>query len=143
MNGLSSVLTAFCAACVLIGSLYMLCPDGAMSRTVKYALSLVFLISVIASAGLGIKTADFDFNIPEIPETDTAELETASARYVYSYALSSAGIDFSEITVCTDKTADNRIIITKVIIKSPCTKSEIIAALGEAAQNYEVEIINE
>ena len=40
MNFLSSAITAFCAACIFIGTLYILCPEGAVSKSVKYILSL-------------------------------------------------------------------------------------------------------
>ena len=50
MNGLSLFITSFCGACVLIGALYILCPDSAMSKSIKYALSLVFIISVITGS---------------------------------------------------------------------------------------------
>lgn len=143
MNTLTSLLTAFCASCVFIGALYMLCPDGVMSKAVKYILGLVFLLSVIAAAGITVKTPDIDFSFPQSVYEDTASLDAASAEYVYSYALQSAGIDFSQITVCTDKTADGSIIISKVIIRSDCERERILSALGEAAKNYEVEIINE
>lgn len=143
MNFLSSVLITFCAACVFIGALYMLCPDGVMSKPVKYILGLCFLITVISAAGITVKTPDIDFSLPETVTEDTESLEIASAEYVYSYLLTAANIDFSQITVCTDKSDDGSIIINKVIIRSDCQREKIIEALGEAAKNHEVEIINE
>lgn len=143
MNFLSSVLITFCAACVFIGALYMLCPDGVMSKPVKYILGLCFLITVISAAGITVKTPDIDFSLPETVTEDTESLEIASAEYVYSYILTAANIDFSQITVCTDKSDDGSIIINKVIIRSDCQREKIIEALGEAAKNHEVEIINE
>lgn len=143
MNFLSSVLITFCAACVFIGALYMLCPDGVMSKPVKYILGLCFLITVISAAGITVKTPVIDFSLPETVTEDTESLEIASAEYVYSYLLTAANIDFSQITVCTDKSDDGSIIINKVIIRSDCQREKIIEALGEAAKNHEVEIINE
>ena len=121
----------------------MLCPDGVMSKPVKYILGLCFLITVISAAGITVKTPDIDFSLPETVNEDTENLEIASAEYVYSYLLTAANIDFSQITVCTDKSDDDSIIITKVIIRSDCQREKIIKALGEAAKNHEVEIINE
>jgi len=142
MNILSSILVSFCAACIFIGALYMLCPDGTMSKTVKYILGLVFLVSVISAAGITVKMPDIDFSPPDTVN-QSARLDTASAKYVYSYILENAGIDFSEITVCTDKSADGSIIISKVIIRSDCERERILSVLGEAGKNHEVEIINE
>lgn len=143
MNYIEAFLIAFCAAAVFIGALYMLCPDGAMSKPVKYLLSLAFLLTVISVAGITVKNVEpeLDFSVPET--IDAAALETSSAEYVYSYALSSAGIEFSRIEIFTDKTEDGSISINKVIIYSGCERQKIIDALGEATKNIEVEVINE
>lgn len=143
MSYVSSFLVSFCAAAVFIGALYMLCPDGAMNKSIKYLLSLVFLLSVISVAGITVKNAgpDISFSPPEA--SNTAELELSSARYVYSYALSSSGIEFSEIEIFTDKTEDGSISINKVIIHSGCERQKIIDALGEATKNIEVEVIDD
>ena len=143
MNFFSSFAAAFCGACVFIGVLYFLCPQGALSKSVQYVLSLIFLLSVISAAAIAI--GKWELNIPEI-ETDyidTESLDAATAEYIISYLLGAENIEFDEITVCTDKTENGSISINKVIICSDCEKSRIIAALGEAADNIEVEIIND
>ena len=120
MSGLSTFLTSLCAASVFIGAVHLICPDGNMGKPVKYVLSL-----------------------DAAAEVSDEELKTASAKYVYEQALKSNKINFTEITVCTDKTEDGSIVISKVIIFSDCAEERIRAALGEAAQNIEVEIVNE
>ena len=62
---------------------------------------------------------------------------------MYVKVLKSAEINFSEITVCTDKTEDGGIVISKLIIYSDCAEERIRGALGAAAENIEVEIVNE
>ena len=110
-----------------------------MSKSIKYALSLVFIISVItAAAAVGRIDISFDTNAVSAPSAD--ELAAASARYAYSYALEKEKINFSEINVCTDKSEDGSIIISKVIIYSDANKEDIFRALGEAAENYEIEV---
>lgn len=143
MNYFSSVVIAFCVACIIIGVLYILCPDGEISKTVKYVLGLCFILSVITATGINVKKADFDFSFSVIQNADSTALDTANAKLVYSMALQNSGIDFSEITVCTDKLRDGSIVINKVIIRSDCEKDKILSALGETAKVYEVEIINE
>lgn len=139
----SSLIGSFCASCVFIGALYMLCPDGVMSKTVKYILGLCFLLSVISVAGITAEIPQIDFTLPETAADTQESLEISSAEYVISQLLSASGIDFSEITVCTDKSEDGSIIINKVIIQSREEKEKIISCLGELTKNYEVEIINE
>lgn len=143
MSYITNLLTAFCAACVIIGALYMLCPDGALSKPVKYLLGLVFLLSIIAASGIRVAKTDSVFPPFEPTHPDSALLDSASAEFAYGICLEKAGIDFSEITVCTDKSDNGSIIISKVIIRSECKREEILAALGEAAENIEVEVINE
>lgn len=143
MNYFSSILTAFCVSCIIIGILYMICPDGTMSKSVRYVLGLCFLLAIIAATGITVKKPDIDFPLPQTVYSDSSALDIANARYAYSYALQSAGIDFSEITVCTDKLEDGSIVISKVIIRSDCERDKILSVLGKTAQIYEVEIINE
>lgn len=143
MNVLREVITAFCAASIFIGALYIICPDGVMNKSVKYILSLIFLITIVTATGITVKKADFNFNIPEYNEANAEPLDVAAAEYAYAYALQAADINFSKITVCTDKTQNGSIVINKVIICSTCEKSQILQALGEVSTNFEVEIINE
>ena len=143
MNYLSSVIVAFCVACIIIGALYILCPDGELSKSVRYVLGLSFILSIIAFTGITVKNPSAEFSFSSSQLTDSSDLDVANAKYVYSYALKSAGIDFSEITVCTDKQADGSIVINKVIIRSDCEREKILSVLGEMAKIYEVEIVNE
>ena len=143
MSSLTSFLTALCAACVFIGAIHIICPDGNMGKPVKYVLSLVFIVTVISSAGLLRGGFNADISFKASAETSDEALKAASAKYVYEQSLKSAEINFTEITVCTDKSEDGGIVISKVIIYSDCNKERVLAALGEAAKNLEVEIVNE
>lgn len=100
-------------------------------------------MTIISAAGFlkGGFNTDITFNTAA--EVSDEELKAASARYVYGQLLKSGEIIFSEITVCTDKTENGSIVISKVIIYSDCDKQRVLAALGESAENIEVEIVNE
>ena len=143
MNFFAQIVTAFSVAAVFIGALYMICPDGAISKSVRYVLGLAFILTLITAAGITVKRTDIDFNFTSVTETDTSQTLISAARYVYSYTLTKQGINFKEITVCTNKAQDGSIIINKIVINSDCEKEKIIKALSQVAQNYEVEIINE
>lgn len=143
MNFIYSVLTAFCAACIFIGTLYILCPEGAISKSVKYLLSLVFLVSVIAATGAVAKKGDIELPAVTTPEINTQNLDSANAELFYSYLLNREGIEFSKISVCTDKSDDGSIIISKVLIYSSQSREEILKVLAGVAEKTEVEIINE
>ena len=143
MNFLSSFATAFCASCVFIGALYMLCPDGTINRSVKYIFALCFILLVVSAALPFSKGIEIDFEGFSQENIETDKLDEYTAWYTYAIALEKEGIDFEEIEVCTDKTEDDGIYISKVIIYSECEKSLIEKALGVEYSNIEVEIINE
>lgn len=143
MSFLSSFATAFCASSVFVGALYMLCPDGAINRSVKYILACVFILLVVSAAIPFGDEIDIDFNSYNQENLDTEQLEKSTAWYTYAIALQNADIDFEEIEVCTDKNGDGSIYISKVIIYSECEKSLIEKTLGAEYSNIEVEIINE
>jgi hypothetical protein len=142
MNYFSSLVASFCAASVFIGGLYMLCPDGVMSRSVKYIFSLIFILSVVTAASF---SGNWDIGkLAQVSvEINDEELQKSSAEYVFETALKKEGIDFSKITVCTDKTENDSISISKVIIYTDCEKLRVISALKEVAENTEVEVIND
>jgi len=143
MEWFSSLIISICAASICLGALYIICPDGKMSKSVKYVFSLCFLLIIISAAGINIKKADFDFEFKSDNEIDISDNEIASAKFVYSMALKNAGIEFYEIEISTDNSIKNGISISEIIVYTNSSESEIIAALGQAAENIEVIVINE
>ena len=89
-----------------------------------------------------IKKISIDFIAPDYTEYSEDSLYAASAEYVYGQLLKNAGIEFTKITVCTDKSDDGSIIISKVTVFSGQSAAEIKRALGVVAENYEVEVVN-
>lgn len=143
MNSLNSFLACFCVACILIGCLYIICPEGKLSKPLQYILSLLFIVIIISCAKLPFTNANDDFSTPEINTESYEEMQLSSAEYVFSYTLKSAGINFKEIRFSTDKSEDGSIVINKVVINSDCQQEKILKALGELVKTREVEIINE
>ena len=142
MSYINTFLISFCAAAVFIGALYMLCPDGAMQKPIKYLVSLLFLLSVISVAGITVKNAELNLDFT-LPQTDSTDLEIKNAEYVYAFALRNADIGFREIEIFTTKADDGGIIINKVIVHSDCERQKIVDALSEATKNIEVEVVND
>ena len=143
MTFINSFLTAFCVACILMGCLYIICPEGKLSKPLQYILSLLFIVIIISCVKLPFSNEKIDFEAPEIATESYEELQISSAKYVYTYAVSSAGIKFKEMNFYTDKSEDGSIVINKVVINSDCREQEILKALGTLANAREVEIINE
>ena len=140
MNTLKIFVAAFCGGCVLLGTLYVLVPSGNISKPVKFAICLCFLLSVLTVA-LNRKddiTPAFSYS-----ETDfeNERLSAEAARLVFAAALDSANIKFSKITVFTDKSQTGGISITKVYVYTSAAKDEVNAAIG--SDDYGLVIINE
>lgn len=142
MNHLNSFFISFCVSSIFIGFVFIICPNGQMKNSVKYILSLVFTLIIISSALKVDFNLDLKPNTPDI-QTTVQAIDEASALYVYKTCLKSAEIDFSKISVFTNKAEDGSIVISKVLIYSKEDKSKILVALQWLTQNTEVEIINE
>ncbi len=143
MNWFNSLITAFCTAGICFGALFIISPSGKMERSVKYVLSLCFLIIVVTISGVKMKMSDFDFDFNTTVSVDTAELENSAAEYTVALALQKAGIDFREICVSTDNFDTDGISCTKVKIYTDCDKQKILTVLGAETKNFKVEVINE
>lgn len=143
MNWFNSLITAFCAAGICFGALFIISPTGKMERSVKYVLSLCFLIIVITISGVKIKMSDFDINFNTVSSVDTDELQNSATEYTIALALQKAGIDFSEIYVSKDILETDGISCTKVKIYTDCDRQKIVNILGEETENFKVEVINE
>lgn len=142
MNTVLQFFASFCIAAIFIGALFIICPDGAMSKTVKYALSLVFLCIVISTAGITVRTPVV-FESPHSFSEGERQMEITFARQVYARALYSKQINFKVIEVFTNKQADDSIIISKVQIFTEHSKEAVLSALEGLNPKVEVEVINE
>lgn len=143
MNWFKSIITGFCSAGICFGAIFIICPSGKMEKSVKYVLSLCFLLIIITVVGVGIKTDNIDFNFNNVTSVDITDMENNTAEYTISFALQNAGIEFREISVSKDNSGFDGISCTKVKIYSDCDRQRIIAALGGENHDLEVEVINE
>ena len=142
MSNLATFFTSFCVSAILIGAFYVICPGGEISKSVKNIFSLIFTVVIISSALSIDPIFDYSAEITKNEEVINS-LDTYSAIYVYSECLKAEKIEFSEISVLTNKTEEGGIVISKVIIFSSEDKEKILSALSIVAQNIEVEVINE
>lgn len=142
MSFLTDILLAICVSAVFIGALFLISPDGNLKNSVKYALSLAFVISVVASARVGNFSLDFP-NDTIKQGIGFEEMAVANAKLVYSETLKRSNIKFSEISVFTNKDESNNIKIIKVVVKTNESESAVKTALGEVCNNIEVVVENE
>lgn len=141
MSGFSSFLVGFCGASVLMGILYLLCPEGTMSSAVKYVFALCFLCSVLCGV-TGIK-GTIKPQIEVSAQNSYVDEESAAvcAEQIFAQALREQNIDFRKIKVITDKTDNGGISIIRVNVCSTAPESEILRVIS--SEDYEVRIIND
>lgn len=140
MNAAKGFIAAFSGGCVFLGALYILVPEGKLSKAVKYTVSLCFLCVILSAA-----TATCGSSFPEFRvksgDFDDERLSADSARLVFANALTSAGINFSKITVFTDKLRDGGINITEVYVYTDASSDEVSAVIG--SESYNLVVVNE
>ena len=138
-GGIKAFLGAFCVVSAMMGALFMLIPNGKLSKCVKYAFSLCFLCAVLSVFSLrgGFKT-----ELQTGAEvSENGQISAAAAELVFKTALSKAGISYSDLEVLTSKDSSGGIDIIEVVVYSECSADEIIAAIG--GDSYGVSVVNE
>lgn len=141
MSNLSSFMISFCSSCILLGFLYMLCPDGSMSKSVKYVFCLCFLCCVLSTV-IGMPKIDLgDFSQTSKSDTVTEQSAATTAQLIFTEALTRSNINFAKIEIDTNKLSDGSITISRVTVYSTVPADQIIAAIG--SDSYEVCVINE
>ncbi len=143
MKGIVSFITAFCSCAVLLGGLYILKPSSVTEKAVKYIFSLIFICCIISSF-VGISFDGIDYkDYLTVQSYSQERLIQQTAELTFSKALESEKINFSKITVCTDKSKDGSIIINKVIVFSSDLPDRIYEVLGGKTAEYEIEVVYE
>ena len=139
MNSILSFIVSFCIISVVLGALYILCPKGTMQKSVRYIFVLLLITSCLALIkGIG----GIDFSLKKhtyAPQNDDAF--HYFAELTFKEALKNAKVEFSKITVCTDKSENGSILISEVIVFSEEPQDKILKAIG--SEEYEVTVINE
>lgn len=142
MSGISSFLLAFCVVAIGIGALYMLCPKGSISKSVKYVLCLVFICSLLPLLSV-FKGFTVSTDTSFIYRSASAnELAKTAIKNTFQSALKKENIDFEKIEVVTDNFSSERINITEVIIYSPSDKQKT-QRLFDEIKDFKVSIKDE
>ena len=141
MSGINSFIISFCSSCILLGFLYMLCPSGSISGSVKYVFCLCFVCCVLGGA-VSVKMPNFSTQSSKNNTAILTEEKVATtAQMVFSEALIQQNINFRKITVDTNKLPNGSITISRISIYTNEPTQKINEILG--SKNYEVLVINE
>ncbi len=139
MGNFSAFLISFCTSVILLGFLYMLCPSGNISKTVKYVFCLCFVCCILSSIAFIPKGFSIEFETHE--NTAQAYNGEYAVEAVFREALKSNDINFKKIEIDVNKSESDGITINKVIVYTTETKEKIEQIIG--SDSYAVEVINE
>ncbi len=141
MSGIGNFITSFCTSCAVLGVLFILLPKGALTKPVKYIFSLCFVCTLISSAFLLPKPDFSRFEVAQNTEFLTEQNVAATAQATFCEALRLGDINFTKLTVDTNKLSNGSIIISKVTVYTNEEAKKIKDAIG--SDSYEVVIVNE
>ena len=139
MREFTSFAISFCGVLIAAAGIYMLLPEGKMSKAVKYIVVLTLL-----SALIGLFSVNFSIRFPKIESEFKVQDEYRDEKVikaVFESALKMNNIEFEKIIIFTDKNEEGSITITKVQIYSSEEEQKIISAVGNSKE-YDVEVIN-
>ena len=140
MNYVTSFIAVFSASSIFIGALFVLCPNGSMSKSVRYALSLVFLITVISAGGITLKKEQFDLNVQSRSELKFDNLSSLNAKLICEEALRLEKINFKEIEIYTNIADNYSIDIKRIVVFSLDDPEKIKSILYNISNTAKVEI---
>lgn len=140
MSGIFSFLCAFCVGGTLLGALYILVPEGAFKKPLKYLFGVCFICCIISFFPL---TADIDITegLQSQSAADYTDTNLYAARLTFCTALDKAGIPYKDINVFAYTDEENRITGLEVTVFSEAPPQEITAVLQN--ENIKVSVINE
>ncbi|MBR7071733.1 MAG: hypothetical protein IKI29_06205 [Clostridia bacterium] len=143
MNAFRDFVISFCTVSVVFGGLFLLCPSGKMKQSVRYVFGVLFLVSVLSAVPVisNIAVSSKDFQAERMYETQSSS-ETVLALTIKT-ALRQNGITWKNLQIFTDKTADGRIEIYKVLIYTATPGEKIKEILGVISEQCEIEVRNE
>ncbi len=126
METLKQILIGFSAAAIFIGALTGLYPSGNINKSVRYAVSLLFLCICVTlfSAVLKVK---IDIEIPTL-KTDTAEVTAAAdiqAQYLCESLLADNEISYKKVAVDTNIDEFGSIYINSITVYTDCEENKV------------------
>ncbi|MBQ2274569.1 MAG: hypothetical protein UHE86_04185 [Acutalibacteraceae bacterium] len=115
MEGIKQIALSVSVSAAVISAFYIICPDGNMSKQMKYIIGLLMLLAVltpIVSVNIEIPTSDKEIEF----SADATDMVASQYSYIAKSILENEKIYFEQISVITDILEDGNIIISKVCV---------------------------
>ncbi len=137
MEAIKEIALSVSVSAAVIGTVYIICPDGNMSRQMKYIIGLIMLLSVVTpviKADIEIETVSPSKDYV----SDATEMIKSQSVYIAEKLLAAEKISYDRILVNTDILSDNNIIISNVCVYGAKDKEKTLAALSEYFKEVEI-----
>lgn len=145
MNEFNSVILGICIASVGLGAMYMLRPDGATAKAVRFAFAVVFLtLTVTLFVSLFAKGEKLLPSLSGSTEfTAATAIAKIEAEQLTREVLKEKGIKYEKIEVFTNKESDGSISIKRITVKTNENPSYVRDSITAVIKADGVEVINE
>lgn len=138
METIKEIAATVSVSAVLIGSVYIICPSGQMSRPMKYVAGLIILLCIITpfmSASFNIERTEADINFSISAE----QMLIKQTEYVALEVLREHGIEPKKIEVSMDIMDDGGISIYRIHLYG-VSDSRAVGLLNDSINGCEVVI---
>ena len=144
METLKQILIGFSAAAIFIGALTQLYPSGNISKSVKYAVSLLFLCICVALF-TAVGKVEIDLEIPKVKTENTAVTAAANvqANYLCEALLKENNINYKKITATTNISNEGSIYINSITVYTDCDEQRVKEIFEKAIDKARVFVIYE
>ena len=141
METVKNIAASISVSAVVIGAVYIICPDGVMSRQMKFIAGLIMILSFSAPfLGLNIKMPELSASTDY--SASAQNMLEGQAKYVAQAALSGAGIVYDDIKVFMDISPTGDISIYRIYLYG-VSDDRASQILKENLAGCEVVIVNE
>ena len=115
METVRQIASTVAVSAVIIGSVYIICPNGQMSRPVKYIAGLIILLCIVTP----FMSASFDIDKTETSMDFSLSAEPMlikQTEYIAEAVLTEHNIEFDKIEVSMDISDDGSISIYRIYL---------------------------
>ena len=140
MSRIISFLTAFCVGGVLLGALYILAPEGAFKKPLKYLFGVCFVCCIVSFFPV-FSNMDITADLSSFTLESAPDANLYAARLTVVTALEKAGITCKSIDITPAYDAAGNITELSVTVVSNEDPQKIKNAIE--SENIKVSVINE
>lgn len=144
MEAIKQILIGFSAAAIFIGALTQLYPSGNINKSVKYAISLLFLcVCVTLFSVVGKVKINLDIPSQNTKSQSVTAAADVQAKYLCGVLLEENGINYKKIEVSTNINDTGSIYINSITVYTDCEEDRVKEILQKTVDLKQVTVVYE